>query len=62
MKSLLLATLLLTGLVALVPDAAAHDCVVVRPLDVNPEACGPGHWECYYYPEEGYIVCYHGPF
>lgn len=55
MRTLLVAALLLTGLVALAPEATAHECLEPGP-QINPDACFG--WECWYYPEEGYIVCY----
>ena len=59
MKAILLAAVLaLGGVVLLAPEAAAHECFENGIPDVDPSACVP-HWYCVYYPEEGYIVCYH---
>lgn len=57
MRTLLIATLLLTGFVAVLPEAAAHNCIEPGP-EVNVDACNPRHWECYW-GEHG-IYCVHG--
>lgn len=56
MRTLVVAALLLTGLVALAPEAAAHECIEPG-IQINPDACTG--WRCEYYPEYGYIRCYH---
>lgn len=58
MKTLLLAALLLTGFVVLLPEATAHGCFEPGP-EVNPDACDPRHWECYW--SDAGIDCAHGP-